>query len=105
MNLVVLCYDIVGWVSIELSSQMTHNVELVVKPYCTYTFSSLFVVGFVEESAFLGEYHTVDQTGQSGKHTTCQFCRLFLQIILHFDVSTVDDLNLFFKSNQIYWFQ
>jgi len=32
------------------------------------TYCSLIDAGFVEESAFLGEYHTVDQTGQSGMY-------------------------------------
>ena len=27
---------------------------------------AISVAGFVEESAFLGEYHNVDKTGQSG---------------------------------------
>lgn len=31
---------------------------------------AVVVAGFVEESAFLGEYHTVDKTGQSGEHLT-----------------------------------
>ena len=32
----------------------------------------LSVAGFVEESAFLGEYHTVDQTGRSGMYSICE---------------------------------
>ena len=38
----------------------------------------IIVAGFVEESAFLGEYHTVDQTGQSGTYNnTRQIHRCF----------------------------
>jgi len=40
--------------------------------------SLIIVAGFVEESAFLGEYHTVDQTGQSGTYNnTRQIHRCF----------------------------
>jgi len=44
------------------------------------------VSGFVEESAFLGEYHTVDQTGQSGMPRYA----VFLSVVIYAGASDLD---------------